>query len=88
LKFRALNQAIRCYELDRMRYFYAVADCDSEATASAIYEACDGVEYETSGVKLDLRFVPDEMDFLALFFCPRNPVFASPLFVPNTKKIN
>ncbi len=43
------------------RYYYAIAECDSAATASALYDACDGAELGRGtggGCKLDLRFVP------------------------------
>eukprot|EP00983_Pelagomonas_calceolata_P074161 1152440-Pelagomonas_calceolata.AAC.7 len=43
------------------RYYYAVAECDSAATAAALYDACDGAELGRGtggGCKLDLRFVP------------------------------
>ena len=37
---------LRRYELERMRYYFAVVDCDSRDTARTIYEGMDGMEYE------------------------------------------
>ena len=54
---------LRRYQMERLRYFYAVISCDSEVTAKTIYEAMDGREYLSTANFFDLRFVPDEMSF-------------------------
>lgn len=61
--FRETKAAVRKYQIDLLKYYYAVIDCDTEATATAIYEQCDGFQFETSGLKMDLRFIPDDMEF-------------------------
>ncbi|XP_064384218.1 ESF1 homolog isoform X2 [Halichondria panicea] len=57
------QESLRRYQLDRLRYYYGVIECESVHTAEAIYEQCDGLEYEHSGGQLDLRFIPDDMCF-------------------------
>ncbi|ORY65331.1 uncharacterized protein BCR38DRAFT_484769 [Pseudomassariella vexata] len=57
------SDALRSYQLDRLRYFYAVMSCSDTHTAQKIYEATDGTEYQTTSNFLDLRFVPDDVTF-------------------------
>lgn len=57
------SDALRAYQLDRLRYYYAVMTCSSKSAAQAIYEATDGTEYQSSSNFIDLRFVPDDVTF-------------------------
>ncbi len=56
-------EKLRKYQLERLKYFYAVVEFDSPETAEVVYNELDGLEYETSSTTLDIRFVPEEMDF-------------------------
>lgn len=56
-------QKLREYQINRLKYYYAVIVCDSLSTADHIYQKCDGLELETSASKIDLRFIPEDMSF-------------------------
>lgn len=57
------SDALRSYQLDRLRYYYAVMVCSDKGTAEKIYNATDGTEYLSSSNFIDLRFVPDDVTF-------------------------
>merc|ERR1712113_343987 len=53
----------RMFERSKLRWFYAIAEFDSEATANLIYSKCNGVELQKFSTNLDLRFVHNCADF-------------------------
>ncbi|EHA49506.1 hypothetical protein MGG_00053 [Pyricularia oryzae 70-15] len=57
------TDALRSYQLDRLRYYYAIMVCSDKHTAETIYREVDGREYLASSNFLDLRFVPDDVTF-------------------------
>jgi hypothetical protein len=57
------STALRQYQLERLRYYYAVAVCSDKETAHQIYESTDGTEYLSSANFFDLRFIPDDVGF-------------------------
>ncbi|KAJ3563438.1 hypothetical protein NP233_g8936 [Leucocoprinus birnbaumii] len=57
------EDALRRYQLERLRYYYAIVECDTTEAASHIYNQLEGTELERSANVFDLSFVPDEMTF-------------------------
>ena len=55
--------ALRAYELQKLRYYFAVAVVDSPRTAEALYQQLDGIEFEHSAMVFDMRFIPDDISF-------------------------
>lgn len=54
---------LRRYQLERLRYFYAIIEFSSKDVAKHVYDNVDGTEYLSSANFFDLRFVPDDVDF-------------------------
>ena len=59
-----INEALlRKYELEKLKYYYGVAEFDSVETASHVHTECDGQEFQRSSNFLDLRFIPDDFKY-------------------------
>ncbi|KAF9226033.1 hypothetical protein BS17DRAFT_800883 [Gyrodon lividus] len=57
------EDALRTYQLERLRYYYAIVECDTVEAATHIYNELEGTELERSANVFDLSFVPDGMTF-------------------------
>lgn len=57
------SAALRKYQLDRLRYYYAVIECSSELVSKRLYDNMDGQEYLSSANFFDMRFIPDDVTF-------------------------
>ena len=56
-------ERVRKHQINRLKYYYAVAEFNSPIAANRVYTQCDGNEYELSGTRFDLRFIPEDMTF-------------------------
>ncbi|KAH8917376.1 hypothetical protein BT69DRAFT_1354792 [Atractiella rhizophila] len=54
---------LRAYQLERLRFFYAVVTCDNARSAQHLYTELDGTEIERSANVVDMRYIPDDMTF-------------------------
>merc|ERR1712226_1178236 len=57
------TEKVRVYQAQRLRYYYAIINCNDAETAAHLYEVCDGLEFESSATFVDLRFVPENENF-------------------------
>ncbi|CAA7258695.1 unnamed protein product [Cyclocybe aegerita] len=57
------EDALRRYQLERLRYYYAIVTCDTVDAASHIYNELEGTELERSANVFNLSFVPEDMVF-------------------------
>ncbi|KAK7059015.1 pre-rRNA-processing protein esf1 [Paramarasmius palmivorus] len=57
------EDALRKYQLERLRYYYAIVTCDTVDAASHIYNELEGTELERSANIFDISFVPNDMTF-------------------------
>lgn len=51
------GEALRKYQLERLRYYYAIATFDTVAAASHVYSEIDGTEFERTANVFDLSLV-------------------------------
>lgn len=54
---------LRKYEVNKMKYFYAIVSCNSSETANSIVEEYQGFEFELTNLRLNLSLVPDSTAF-------------------------
>lgn len=79
------REKLRKYEKERLKYYYAVLYFDSASTADQVFESCQGFELEKTGIKLDLRAIPDDLVFphAPKEVCKEKPAQASELHFLN-----
>ena len=51
---------LRKYEVQKMKYYFAVVHCNSSKTALFLYDEFNGIEFENSSIRLFMALVPDD----------------------------
>jgi flavodoxin len=54
---------LRKYEINKMKYFYAVVHCNTRHTAERLYNEYNDYEFELSNIRLNLSFIADDLKF-------------------------
>jgi len=54
---------LRKYEVNKMKYYYAVVFCNSKQTASDIIDEYNGMEFELTNIRLTLSCIDDDLEF-------------------------
>ena len=55
--------AIRKYQTERLKYYYAIVDLESVETAKTVFKECQGVGIGRTEMIVSLKYVPADMDF-------------------------
>ena len=66
------REKIREFELSKLRWRYAIVEISDQVSAEKIYNECDGQEYMSSGLLMNISFVDqattfDENDLVDVF---------------------
>lgn len=62
------DKSVRLYELNRLKYYYAVIEFDGEKSADFVYTNVNNMEIMNTGISIDLRVIPEDLEI------PRPPV--------------
>jgi len=56
-------EQLRQYQLQRLRYYYAIATFSTVEAAQLVHDELNGTEFERTANILDLSYVPEDMEF-------------------------